>query len=206
MCFPGRFSFKLQNINKSENNFCFRTKISRFPEQPEKTLNLSHIVPPSPLPSHNGFDSGLLAPFDRSSTLDSRATGRSLDSAGASLNRASTSNDEEHRLIARYAARLAQESRTPASSSENASLAPDNSQAQRQLIAQLESKNKEIMREIARLRRQQEAEQLNQESPALMNELRALRQRKGELEVRKLFFCLTILFESMTVELFTFRF
>lgn len=40
------------------------------------------------------------------------------------------------------------------------------------------------MREIARLRRQQEAEQLNQESPALMNELRALRQRKGELEVR----------------------
>lgn len=126
----------------------------------------------------------MLAPFDRSSTLDSRATGRSLDSAGASLNRATTSNDEEHRLIARYAARLAQESRTPASSSENASLAPDNSQAQRQLIAQLESKNKEIMREIARLRRQQEAEQLNQESPALMNELRALRQRKGELEVR----------------------
>lgn len=158
--------------------------LPRFPEQPEKTLNLSHIVPPSPLPSHNGFDSGLLAPFDRSSTLDSRATGRSLDSAGASLNRASTSNDEEHRLIARYAARLAQE-RTPASSSENASLAPDNSQAQRQLIAQLESKNKEIMREIARLRRQQEAEQLNQESPALMNELRALRQRKGELEVRR---------------------
>ncbi|GAB0091109.1 hypothetical protein DMENIID0001_059170 [Sergentomyia squamirostris] len=31
-------------------------------------------------------------------------------------------------------------------------------------------------------RRQQEAEQMNQESPALMNELRALRQRKGELE------------------------
>ncbi|KAJ6645723.1 Dystrobrevin beta [Pseudolycoriella hygida] len=156
--------------------------LPRFPEQPEKTLNLSHIVPPSPLPSHNGFDPGSLAPFDRSSTLDSRVTGRSLDSTGASLNRASTSNDEEHRLIARYAARLAQETRTPASSSENASLAPDNSQAQRQLIFQLETKNKEIMREIARLRRQQEAEQINQESPALMNELRALRQRKGELE------------------------
>lgn len=29
--------------------------LPRFPEQPEKTLNLSHIVPPSPLPSHNGF-------------------------------------------------------------------------------------------------------------------------------------------------------
>lgn len=157
--------------------------LPRFPEQPEKTLNLSHIVPPSPLPSHNGFsDPGMMGPFDRSSTLDSRATGRSLDSAGVSLPRAGSSNDEEHRLIARYAARLAQEIRTPAQSSENNSLAPDNSRAQRELIAQLESKNKEIMREIARLRRQQEAEQLNQESPALMNELRALRQRKGELE------------------------
>ena len=157
--------------------------LPRFPDQPEKTLNLSHIVPPSPLPSHNGFsDPGMMGPFERSSTLDSRATGRSLDSAGASLARAGTSNDEEHRLIARYAARLAQEIRTPAQTNETNTLAPDNSRAQRELIAQLESKNKEIMREIARLRRQQEAEQLNQESPALMNELRALRQRKGELE------------------------
>lgn len=65
-------------------------------------------------------------------------------------------------------------------------MAPDNSTAQRELIAQLESKNKEIMREIARLRRQQEQEQLTaqqqEQSPALMVELRALRQRKGELE------------------------
>lgn len=58
----------------------------------------------------------------------------------------------------------------------------DNSRAQRELIAQLESKNKEIMREIARLRRQQETEQMAPENPALINELRALRQRKGELE------------------------
>lgn len=65
------------------------------------------------------------------------------------------------------------------------SIAPigtDNSRAQRELIAQLESKNKEIMREIARLRRQQETEQMAPENPALINELRALRQRKGELE------------------------
>lgn len=187
--------------------------IPRFPEKPERTLNLSHIVPPSPLPSHNGFSldgSGgmLIPPFDRGSTLDSRGTyGRSLDSAGgggsgglhhysvggsSSLPRASTSNDEEHRLIARYAARLAQEGRTPtipnaiplmnANSIDKNSLGSDTSRAQRELIAQLESKNKEIMREIQRLRRQQDAEQINQENPALMNELRALRQRKGELE------------------------
>lgn len=89
--------------------------LPRFPDQPEKTLNLSHIVPPSPLPSHNGFSDitmhGGQGPFDRSSTLDSRATGRSLDSAGARGNAGYGSNDEEHRLIARYAARLAQENR-----------------------------------------------------------------------------------------------
>lgn len=91
----------------------------------------------------------------------------------------SGSGDEEHRLIARYAARLAQENRNTNAAGEN--VAMDGARQQRELIAQLETKNKEIMREIARLR-QQEAEQVNQESPALMNELRALRQRKGELE------------------------
>ncbi|KAH8372976.1 hypothetical protein KR009_009413 [Drosophila setifemur] len=175
--------------------------LPRFPDQPEKTLNLSHIVPPSPLPSHNGFSDpsgpGLVPGhhghpghppglFDRSSTLDSRATGRSLDSAtGTTMSRvvAASANDEEHRLIARYAARLAQENRAPSNLPDSATpIGTDNSRAQRELIAQLESKNKEIMREIARLRRQQETEQMAPENPALINELRALRQRKGELE------------------------
>uniref|UniRef100_A0A182SRS9 Dystrobrevin n=1 Tax=Anopheles maculatus TaxID=74869 RepID=A0A182SRS9_9DIPT len=146
----------------------------------------SHIVPPSPLPSHNGFpDGGIPGLYDRSSTLDSRATGLSLDSNGTSGTRggAVNSNDEEHRLIARYAARLAQESRTPGGSAPDpVQIGLDSSRAQRELIMQLESKNKEIMREIQKLRRQQEAEQVAPESPALMNELRALRQRKGELE------------------------
>ncbi|EDW77098.2 uncharacterized protein Dwil_GK22187 [Drosophila willistoni] len=115
--------------------------------------------------------------------LDSRATGRSLDSATMSRVAAASANDEEHRLIARYAARLAQENRAPSNMPENATpIGTDNSRAQRELIAQLEAKNKEIMREIARLRRQQETEQMAPENPALINELRALRQRKGELE------------------------
>ncbi|XP_052839375.1 dystrobrevin beta isoform X3 [Drosophila gunungcola] len=187
--------------------------LPRFPDQPEKTLNLSHIVPPSPLPSHNGFSdpSGLVhghhgpphphpgipgipgqhhGLFDRSSTLDSRATGRSLDSASGTAGTttmsrvaAASANDEEHRLIARYAARLAQENRAPSNLPDSGTpIGTDNSRAQRELIAQLESKNKEIMREIARLRRQQETEQMAPENPALINELRALRQRKGELE------------------------
>ena len=131
--------------------------------------------------------------FDRSSTLDSRATGRSLDSAGTSLARGQImtssggsggggSGDEEHKLIARYAARLAQENRNTTNTVNSAdNVNVDGARQQRELIAQLEAKNKEIMRVIARLR-QQEQEQANQESPALMNELRALRQRKGELE------------------------
>ncbi|XP_023178476.2 dystrobrevin beta isoform X3 [Drosophila hydei] len=172
--------------------------LPRFPDQPEKTLNLSHIVPPSPLPSHNGFSDPALGHlhgpgpgpghhpgiFDRSSTLDSRATGRSLDTTMSRV-AAASANDEEHRLIARYAARLAQENRAPSNMPNAESITPigtDNSRAQRELIAQLESKNKEIMREIARLRRQQETEQMAPENPALINELRALRQRKGELE------------------------
>lgn len=124
---------------------------------------------------------GILA-FDRS-TIDSRITGRSLDSTNTSLHRHLQSSDEEHSLIARYAARLAQENRTPNTNlSVDDEFSSDNSQLQREIIAQLESRNKEIMKEIVRLRRQQESEQINQENPALMSELRALRQRKGELE------------------------
>ncbi|XP_032685392.1 dystrobrevin beta isoform X3 [Odontomachus brunneus] len=164
-----------------------KNSLPRFPEQPEKTLDLSHIVPPSPLPSHNGFpDPGFMAPFD-SGSVDSRSTLRSMDSSRL---------DDEHKLIARYAQRLAQEARTmPRTASrmsqgDQAGRAPsdanlaslDASRAQRELISQLEAKNKEIMREIARLRRQQEIEAAGLENPALMSELRALRQRKDELE------------------------
>ncbi|GJQ79260.1 putative zinc ion binding protein [Trypoxylus dichotomus] len=156
--------------DKQKNN------IPRFPEQPEKTLDLSHIVPPSPLPSHNGFSDGNFLPhFDGMGSLDSRSTAKSLDSA----------RDDEHRLIARYAAKLAQESRSSIGRVPSETcLGMDSTRAQRELINQLEAKNREIMREIARLRRQQEIESSSHgnENPALMNELRALRMRKDELE------------------------
>lgn len=45
--------------------------------------------------------------------------------------------------------------------------------------------SREIMREICRLRKQQEQEDAvlsNEQNPTLLNELRALRQRKEELE------------------------
>uniref|UniRef100_A0A671UU69 Dystrobrevin n=1 Tax=Sparus aurata TaxID=8175 RepID=A0A671UU69_SPAAU len=65
----------------------------------------------------------------------------------------------------------------------------DANKQQRQLIAELESKNREILQEIQRLRLQhEEASQpppdRGQQNPTLLAELRLLRQRKDELEQR----------------------
>ncbi|XP_049513575.1 dystrobrevin beta isoform X4 [Dermacentor silvarum] len=81
--------------------------LPHFPEE-EHTLDLAHIVPPSPAASHNGLPS-LIGP--------------SMDSG----------QDEEHRLIARYAARLAQR---PTGSTDTT--------RQRELLAELEAKNRTI--------------------------------------------------------------
>jgi chromosome segregation ATPase len=89
------------------------------------------------------------------------------------------SSDDPHTMMARYAARLAKEGKEQAGGS---GLTESTTQkTQRELISQLEAKNKEIMKEIQKLR-QQEQEASNGESPQLVSELRALRQRKGELE------------------------
>uniref|UniRef100_A0AAR2JRK8 Dystrobrevin n=1 Tax=Pygocentrus nattereri TaxID=42514 RepID=A0AAR2JRK8_PYGNA len=69
------------------------------------------------------------------------------------------------------------------------SVSLDTNKQQRQLIAELESKNKEILQEIQRLKQQHdEASQppadKGQQNPTLLAELRQLRQRKEELEQR----------------------
>ncbi|KAM7400503.1 hypothetical protein PAMA_004948 [Pampus argenteus] len=102
----------------------------------------------------------------------------------------SNHQDEEHSLIARYAARLAadaaaQQQRIPI----DLPCSLDANKQQRQLIAELESKNREILQEIQRLRLQhEEASQpppdKGQQNPTLLAELRLLRQRKDELEQR----------------------
>lgn len=102
----------------------------------------------------------------------------------------SNHHDEEHSLIARYAARLAadaaaQQQRVPT----DLPCSLDANKQQRQLIAELESKNREILQEIQRLRLQhEEASQpppdRGQQNPTLLAELRLLRQRKDELEQR----------------------
>ncbi|XP_031514624.1 dystrobrevin alpha isoform X5 [Papio anubis] len=209
-----------------------------FPDQPEKPLNLAHIVPPRPVTSmndtlfsHSVPSSG--SPFiTRSSPpkdseveqnkLLARAAPAFLKGKGIqySLNVADrladehvliglyvnmlrnnpscmleSSNrlDEEHRLIARYAARLAAESSssqpTQQRSAPDISFTIDANKQQRQLIAELENKNREILQEIQRLRLEHEqasqpTPEKAQQNPTLLAELRLLRQRKDELEQR----------------------
>uniref|UniRef100_A0A8C6Y5H8 DTNA n=1 Tax=Naja naja TaxID=35670 RepID=A0A8C6Y5H8_NAJNA len=74
--------------------------------------------------------------------------------------------DEEHRLIARYAARLAAETTSSQPQQRGApdiSFSIDANKQQRQLIAELENKNREILQEIHRLRL--EHEQASQTTP-----------------------------------------
>ncbi|XP_064241538.1 dystrobrevin alpha isoform X9 [Passer domesticus] len=150
-----------------------------FPDQPEKPLNLAHIVPPRPVTSMNdtlfshSVPSG--SPFANRSVLDSASR-----------------LDEEHKLIARYAARLAAETSSSPSQQRGASdisFTIDANKQQRQLIAELENKNREILQEIQRLRLEHEqasqpTPEKAQQNPTLLAELRLLRQRKDELEQR----------------------
>lgn len=104
----------------------------------QSKINYLHCSPPSPLPSHNGFpDPGFMAPFD-SGSMDSRSTLRRWVWNKSKLPQLilnmhvtivfifffifffihtiysmdSSRLDDEHKLIARYAQRLAQEART----------------------------------------------------------------------------------------------
>nr|XP_046215696.1 dystrobrevin alpha isoform X7 [Oncorhynchus gorbuscha] len=185
-----------------------------FPDMPEKPLNLAHIVPPRPMNSTNDFMLSHSMPTS-GNPYSTKKLNYSLDVADrladehvliglyvnllqhnptSCLLESSNHQDEEHSLIARYAARLAsdgaavqqaQQQRVP----NDISFTLDANKQQRQLIAELESKNREILQEIQRLRVQHEqASQpptgTAQQNPTLLAELRLLRQRKDELEQR----------------------
>ncbi|XP_037988011.1 dystrobrevin beta isoform X2 [Motacilla alba alba] len=176
-----------------------------FPEQPERPLDLAHIVPPRPVPTMNEplvpqVSSGAPTPTKRCQRSSSspepcreehaliatfvshlRSGARALDSPGRL--------DEEHRLIARYAARLAAEAGNAPRPPADLAFSFDANKQQRQLIAELENKNREILQEIQRLRLEHEqasqpTPEKAQQNPTLLAELRLLRQRKDELEQR----------------------
>uniref|UniRef100_A0A3B5MNY2 Dystrobrevin, beta a n=1 Tax=Xiphophorus couchianus TaxID=32473 RepID=A0A3B5MNY2_9TELE len=151
-----------------------------YPEEPERTLNLTNIVPSRPIGNTNeamlllaaaqrmNEEHALIAAYVN--RLQSGPCG--VDSPGR--------QDEEHKLIARYTSRLMIPTR---------SINFDVNKQKRELIAQLECKNREILAEIKRLRAEHDAAcQPSPErcstNPALLAELRQLRQRKDELEQR----------------------
>uniref|UniRef100_A0AAQ5Y1X4 ZZ-type domain-containing protein n=1 Tax=Amphiprion ocellaris TaxID=80972 RepID=A0AAQ5Y1X4_AMPOC len=140
-----------------------------FPEQAERPPLILSFSQPKPV-ANNMNDTMLMssgAPTPTKSVLESPSR-----------------LDEEHRLIARYAARLAQQC-PPTDLSFNF----DANKQQRQLIAELENKNREILQEIQRLRLEHEqasqpTPEKAQQNPTLLTELRLLRHRKDELERR----------------------
>ncbi|XP_063307486.1 dystrobrevin alpha isoform X12 [Pelobates fuscus] len=153
-----------------------------FPDQPEKPLNLEQSFsrrPPRPITSMND------TLFSHSVPSGSPFTNKIMLDSPSRL-------DEEHRLIARYAARLAAEttsSQVQQRTGPDLSFTIDANKQQRQLIAELENKNREILQEIQRLRIEHEqasqpTPEKAQQNPTLLAELRLLRQRKDELEQR----------------------
>uniref|UniRef100_A0A3Q2ZU97 Dystrobrevin n=1 Tax=Kryptolebias marmoratus TaxID=37003 RepID=A0A3Q2ZU97_KRYMA len=157
-----------------------------FPEMPDKPLNLAHIVPPRPVNITNDYS------FSRS--MPTSGNPYSTKKLKYNLDVADRLADE-HVLIGVYVTLLqnnphtwlvgAQQQRVPT----DLPYSLDANKQQRQLIAELESKNREILQEIQRLRLQhEEASQpppdKGQQNPTLLAELRHLRQRKDELEQR----------------------
>ncbi|XP_023239631.1 dystrobrevin beta-like isoform X2 [Centruroides sculpturatus] len=150
----------------------------RFPEKPERPLNLSHIVPASPATFQNGFSEVPCRSVEKYpvESHSSHAVAKSPQYASS----VEAYQEEEHNLIARYAAHLADSSslRSPS----EISLSQDTNK-QQELILQLENENRDIMRKIMCLRQQQMGALVpTNKSSTLISELHILRQRKNELE------------------------
>ncbi|XP_054475079.1 dystrobrevin beta-like isoform X2 [Anoplopoma fimbria] len=162
-----------------------------YPEEPERTLNLSNIVPSRPI--GNTSDAMLLStsvPESSKSLAAARRMNEEHALIAAYVNRLQSSpcvdspsrEDEEHKLIARYTSRLAETDSTGVIP--NRSINFDVNKQKRELIAQLECKNREILAEIKHLRVEHDAACQATTNPTLLAELRLLRQRKDELEQR----------------------
>ncbi|XP_041661211.1 dystrobrevin, beta a isoform X1 [Cheilinus undulatus] len=168
-----------------------------YPEEPVRTLNLANIVPTRPL--ENTSEAMLLstsAPESSKSLAAAQRMNEEHALIAAYVNRLQSSpssvdspsrQDEEHKLIARYTSRLAETDSTGVIP--NRSINFDVNKQKRELIAQLECKNREILAEIKRLRAQHDAAcqaspEKGSTNPTLLAELRLLRQRKDELEQR----------------------
>jgi len=107
--------------------------------------------------------------------------------------------DDEHRLISLYAQKLQTEKLNNNSSAKEAENTANNSVVQpseeeREMLSSLEEKNRTLLQEIQQLKAEHEVTTKNAQQmgttetssvdPNLLSELRVLRQRKDELEMR----------------------
>ncbi|XP_015776507.1 PREDICTED: dystrobrevin beta-like [Acropora digitifera] len=169
-----------------------RPSLPEFPREPEpnKTLDVTNIVPPLP--------SDLSGPNQYVDYVSNSVSPESL--VGSSIGSSNTNKltedldgrmDDEHKLISRYAARLAANSRQKSAggvSKSSSQTSIDVNKEQRDLMQTLQNKNRLLLKEIRRLRDEHEeasrsAAQIAQ-NPQLLAELKLLRQRKDELELR----------------------
>lgn len=169
-----------------------RPSLPEFPREPEpnKTLDVTNIVPPLP--------SDLSGPNQYVDYVPNSVSPESL--VGSSIGSSNTNKltedldgrmDDEHKLISRYAARLAANSRQKSAggiSKSSSQTSIDANKEQRDLMQTLQNKNRLLLKEIRRLRDEHEeasrsAAQIAQ-NPQLLAELKLLRQRKDELELR----------------------
>lgn len=160
-------------------------RIPQFPEQSEPPLDLANIVPASPLPSHNGLERLMMARpshHPQFATVPGPGAGRQLNS----------SQEQEHHLIASYARRLAGHSpeddldiNVRTMKSQRREQSGDRKEDKNlRLVQELELKNAEIMKEIARLRQNRATEIERASQNPVSSELENLRTRKMELELR----------------------
>ncbi|TRY86973.1 hypothetical protein DNTS_032761 [Danionella cerebrum] len=146
-----------------------------FPEAAERPQDLANTIAET-------LDSVILQSAEASNMNDSVLISSGTPTPSQSSTLESPSRlDEEHRLIARYAARLAAEaSNSTQCPPSDLSFNFDANKQQRQLIAELENKNREILQEIQRLRLEHEqasqpTPEKAQQNPTLLAELRLLR-------------------------------
>ncbi|KAM9339140.1 dystrobrevin, beta a isoform 4-T4 [Symphorus nematophorus] len=157
-----------------------------FDEEPVRTLNLANIVPARPI--RNTSEAMLLSsPVPESSKSVGAAQRMNEEHALIAAVDSPSRQDEEHKLIARYTSKLAETDGSGVIP--NRSINFDVNKQKRELIAQLECKNREILAEIKRLRAEHDAAcqaspEKGSTNPTLLAELRLLRQRKDELEQR----------------------
>uniref|UniRef100_H3DPP2 Dystrobrevin n=1 Tax=Tetraodon nigroviridis TaxID=99883 RepID=H3DPP2_TETNG len=180
-----------------------------FPEQAERPQELTHTVQPKPVANNMNntmlMSSGAPTPTKREQhsrpCVETLAASAAVCSAGTAERRHMSHHLSSPRdtpavilLMDSYAGRLSYKCAIKAPNllkqcpPSDLSFNFDANKQQRQLIAELENKNREILQEIQRRLEHEQASQPTpekaQQNPTLLTELRLLRHRKDELERR----------------------